>query len=97
VRIADLAPPHQVQRRVGHDAVQPRAERLIGKKAVERLEGVEETLLNRVLRVLVREHDRATDGVRPTLMQSHELRECFTLSALRRDDQRLLSRLAVTE
>src|SRR5947209_10634298 len=51
VRIADFPPPHQVERRIGHDAEQPRAKRLIGEKTVERPEGVEKSLLNRVLRV----------------------------------------------
>jgi hypothetical protein len=68
---------------------------LIGKKAVQRLEGMEESFLNRVLRVLVREHDRATHGVRSTLMVPHERRESFAIPALSCDDKRPLVWLGV--
>jgi hypothetical protein len=57
---------------------------------------MEEPLLNRVLRVLVREHDRATHGVRPTLMHAHELREGFARALLRRDHKRPFVRPGVT-
>jgi hypothetical protein len=36
---------------------------------------VEESLLNGVLRVFVREHDRPRHRVSPPLMQSHQVRE----------------------
>ena len=67
-----------------------------GKKPVQRLEGVKKSFLNRVLRVLVREHDGATHGVRPTLMQANELRERVARAALRRDDEGSLVRLDVS-
>lgn len=96
VRVADFPPPHQIERRIGHDAVQPGAERLIGKETVQRFEGVKKALLNRVLRVFVREHDRATHGIGSTLVLAHERSEGFAVSALSGDYKRSFFRSGVT-
>src|SRR5438128_2082929 len=47
VRVADLASPDKIQRRIRHDAIEPSPERLIGKKSVQRSKCVEESLLHR--------------------------------------------------
>jgi hypothetical protein len=96
IRIANFPPPHQIERRIGHDAVQPRAERLIGKKTIQCLEGVKKSFLDRILRVLVREHDRAAHGVRPTLMLTDERSKSLALPALRGDYKRSFFRSGVT-
>jgi hypothetical protein len=59
---------------------------LVWKKSIQCFEGVKKSFLDRVLRVFVREHDGATHGIRPTLMQAYELRERVARAALRRDD-----------
>jgi hypothetical protein len=69
---------------------------LIWKEAVECLESVKKALLNRVLRVLVGEHDRAAYGVGSTLMQPDQRSKCFTAPVLRRDHQCPLIGLSIT-
>src|SRR5204863_5970083 len=87
VRIPYLATPDEIQRRVGDDAVEPRAERLIRPEAIQRAEGVQKSFLYGILGILMGEHDRARHGVRPTLMPPHELTERPFVSALRGDDE----------
>src|SRR5256885_3920593 len=82
VRIAYLAPPYEIQRRIRHDTVEPRPERLIREKTVQRSKGVEKPFLHRVLRVLVREHDRAANSIGTPLVQPHERSERFATSLL---------------
>ena len=72
VRVANLSPAHEIERRIRHDPVEPRPEWLIGAKPVERAVRVEEALLHRVLCILVREHDGADDTVRPPLVNPDE-------------------------
>jgi hypothetical protein len=91
VRVAHLLASRYVQRGVGDDAMEPGAERLIGQEAVEGAIRMEESLLYRVFRVFVREHDRARNSVGTALMQAHEIRERFRLSALRGDNERMLA------
>ncbi len=91
IGVANLLAARDVQRGVRHDAMQPRAERLVRQEAIERAIRVEEPLLHRILRVLVREHDGAGNRVRAPLVQAHELSERLGLTALRRDDQGLLA------
>src|SRR3954468_1186277 len=57
VRIADFSAADEIERRVGHDPVEPRPEWLVGTKPVERAVRMEESLLDRVLRVLMRQDD----------------------------------------
>ena len=96
VGVADLPSAHQVERRIRHDPVEPRPEWLIGAKPVERSVRVEETLLHRILGVLVREHDGADDTVRTALVQPDEGREGIVRSALRRDDYGALGRRPIS-
>jgi len=95
VGVADLPTAHEIERRIRHDPVEPRPEWLIGAKPVERSVRVEETLLHRILGVLVREHDGANDTVRTALMRPDERREGLVRSALRRDDYGALGRRPV--
>ena len=62
-------PPARIERGVRHDPVEPRPERLVGTKPVERAVCVEKPFLHRVFRVFMREHDRAGDAVSPPLVQ----------------------------
>jgi len=96
VGVADLPTAHEIERRIGHDPVEPRPEWLIGAKPVERSVRVEEPLLHRILGVLVREHDRADDTVCAALVQPDERREGLVRSALRRDDYGALGRRAIS-
>jgi hypothetical protein len=96
VGIADLPSAHEIERRIRHDPVEPRPEWLIGAKPVERAVGMEEPLLDRVFRVLVREHDGANDTVRAALVQPDERREGVVRSTLRRDDDGTLRRRSVS-
>jgi len=96
VGIADLPPAHEIERGVRHDPVEPRPERLVGTKPVERAVRVEEPLLHRIFSVLVREHDGADDTVRTALVQPDEGREGIVRSALRRDDYGALGRRPVS-
>jgi hypothetical protein len=82
VRVAYLAPPDQVQRRVRHDAVEPGAEWLVGSESLQRAIRVKKPFLNSILGILVGEHDRSRDRVRPPLMSTNQLRECFAASSL---------------
>jgi hypothetical protein len=68
---------------------------LIGKKTIQCLEGVKKSFLNRVLRVFVREHDRAAHSVRPTLMLSYQRGKRFRFSVLRGDYKRPFFRSGV--
>jgi hypothetical protein len=54
-----------------------------GRKAVEGAEGVQEALLHRVLRVLVREDDRARHRVGAPLVAADEHRERLRVAGLR--------------
>ena len=96
VGVADLPSAHQIERRIRHDPVQPRPEWLVGTKPVERSVRMEETLLHRVLCVLVRQHDGANDTVRAALMQPDERREGVVRSPLRGDDDGTLRRRPVS-
>jgi hypothetical protein len=96
IGVADLPSAHQIERRIRHDPVQPRPEWLVGAKPVERAVGVEESLLHRVFRVLVREHDSADDAVGTALVQPDERREGVVRPTLRRDDYGTLRRRTVS-
>ena len=47
--------------------------------------------MNRILGILVRQHDRACDRVRATLVQSHERGKRLGVTALGGDDERMLT------
>ena len=67
--------PCQVECRVRHDPIEPRAETLARIESVERLIRAQETFLNRILGVLMRHYDRPGNEIRPSLMQMHEAGE----------------------
>jgi hypothetical protein len=71
--------------------VQPGAERLVGEESIERSIGMEEAFLHGILGVFVREHDGTRDRVGATLVDPHQVGERLRLTALRRDDQRVLA------
>lgn len=91
IGIANLLAARDIERGVRHDAMQPRAERLVRQEAIERAIGVEEPFLHRILRVFVREHDRAGNRIRSPLVQLYQLSKRLGLSALRGDNERLLA------
>ena len=45
-------------------------------------------ILNRILRVFVREHDRAADCIGPPLVQTHQRCERLIIARLRGNDER---------
>ena len=92
IGVAHLLAARDVERGIGHDPVQPRAERLIRQEPVERPKRVQEPFLNRILGILVREHDRPRHRVRPPLVKTHERGKRFRIALLRGDDKRLLLR-----
>lgn len=91
VGIAHFLSARDVERGVGHDAMQPRPERLIWQEAVERSVGMEESLLNRVLGILVREDNGARHRIGSPLMQANQFRKRLRFAALRGDNQRMLA------
>ncbi|MBV6521858.1 MAG: hypothetical protein MNPFHGCM_02002 [Gemmatimonadaceae bacterium] len=91
VRIPDLLPPSDVQRSVCNDPVKPRRECLIWQESIQRSEGVQEALLNRILRILVGQHDRTRDCICATLVHAHEFREGVGVASLGCDDQSVLA------
>ena len=68
IGVPHLAAAGDVERRIGHDPVQPRAEGLLRTEAVERAEGVQKPFLNGVFRVVMRQHDGPCDGIRTPLV-----------------------------
>lgn len=87
IGIADFLSSRDVERGIGNNAVQPRRERLIGKETIKRTKGMQETFLHSVLCILVREYDRSSHGIRPTLMCVHQRGKCIGVAALRGDHQ----------
>jgi hypothetical protein len=49
---------------------------------------VKKSILNRILRVLMRQHDRAADRIRPPLVQPHQRSERLAITRLRGNDER---------
>ena len=82
VGVAHLAAATDVQRRVGHDPVQPGTECLLGAEAVERSVRVEESLLYRIFRVFVRRGYGTSDGVCSTLVKPYQRRERAIVAVL---------------
>lgn len=70
-----LSSTRKVQRSVGHYAVEPWAERLIQVEPVQRLIGSNESILNRVFRILMHCDDRSCHGVSTLLVQSDQCAE----------------------
>jgi hypothetical protein len=64
--------PGEIQRRVGHDPIEPRTECLSRVEPIESLVRTQKRFLNRVLRVLVCHDDRSGYYVCPALMKPHE-------------------------
>jgi hypothetical protein len=81
-----LGVPHlfsasQIERRICDNSIEPGAESLRGVKPVEGLVRAEESLLNRVLSILVGHDDRSRHYIRPALVQPNKPGET-TLVAL---------------
>ena len=91
IGIANLLAARDIECGIRHDAMKPRAERLVRQEAIERPIGVKETFLHRIFRVFVREHDGAGNRIRAPLVQAHQLSERLGLTALRGDNERLLA------
>ncbi len=72
LRISNLSPAGQIERRVRDDSIEPCAESLCRVEAVDRLIRPQESLLHRILRVLVRHHDRSGHYIRAPLMKTYE-------------------------
>ena len=91
VSVAHLFPARDVERCVGDDTMQPGAERLIRQEPIERTVCMEKSFLHGVLRVLVREHDGASDRIGSSLVKPDEVRKRLRLPTLSGDDQRVLT------
>lgn len=72
LRVPDLPPPCQVQGRIGYDPVQPGTESLRGIEPVKCLIRAQKPILNRILGVLMCQHNRPRNRIRTTLVQTHE-------------------------
>jgi hypothetical protein len=72
LRVSDFPAASQIERRIGDDSVEPRAENLRRVEPVQRLMRAQESLLHRIFRVLVRHDDRACYYVRAPLMKTYE-------------------------
>jgi hypothetical protein len=72
LRISNLSPAGQIERRVRDDSIEPCAESLCRVEAVDRLIRPQESLLHRILRVLVRHYDRSGHYIRAPLMKTYE-------------------------
>jgi hypothetical protein len=72
LRISYLPAAGQIERRVGDDSIEPRAENLLRIEPLKRLMRAQESLLHRIFRVLVRHDDRACHYVRASLMKTYE-------------------------
>ncbi len=72
LRIPYLPAAGQIERRIGDDSIEPRAENLRRVEPVKRLMRAQESFLHRIFRVLVRQDDRACHYVRATLMKTYE-------------------------
>lgn len=70
--VPDLPAASQIERRVRDDSIQPRSESLRRIEPVERLVRAQETLLHRILRILVRHDYRARHYVRAPLVKTDE-------------------------
>ena len=71
-RIPYLPAAGQIERRIGDDSIEPRAENLRRVEPVKRLIRAQESFLHRIFSVLVRQDDRACHYVRATLMKTYE-------------------------
>ena len=87
VRVAYFAPTGDIQRRIGHDAMQPRAESLLRAKPFEGAKGVQKSFLHRVLGIIVRQDDGTGDGIRAALVTMHQASERRVIPRLRREHQ----------
>jgi hypothetical protein len=72
LRISNLSPAGQIERRVRDDSIEPCAESLGRVEAIDRLIRPQESLLHRILRVLVRHYDRPGHHIRAPLMKTYE-------------------------
>ena len=70
--VSNLSSPSQIERRVGDDPIQPCSESLRWVEPVQRLMCAQKTFLHRILRILVRHHDRPRHDVGAPLMKTHE-------------------------
>jgi len=75
VRVSDLAPAGQIERRVGDDPIQPCTKSLRGIEPVERLVRPQKTFLHCVFGILVGQNDRTRHYVSAPLVQPHEAGE----------------------
>jgi len=80
LRISNLSPAGQIERRIRDDSIEPRAESLSRVEAVDRLIRPQESLLHRILRVLVRHYDRPGHYIRAPLMKTYEPGEAAFVS-----------------
>ena len=72
LRIPYLPAAGQIERRIGDDSIEPRAENLRRVEPVKGLMRAQESFLHRIFRVLMRQDDRACHYVRATLMKTYE-------------------------
>lgn len=91
VGVTHFLSSRDVERSVGHDAMEPRGECLVGKEPIQGTERVEEPFLHGVFGVFVREHDRARDRVCPSLMRLNERGERIGVAALSSKHQLVLA------
>ncbi len=94
VRVANFAPTGDIQRRIRHDAMQPRTERLLRAKPLEGAKCMQKSFLHRILGIIVRQHDGTGNSIRAALMTLHQTGECCVIPCLCREHQLpLLERL----
>ena len=82
VRVAYFAPTGDIQRRIGHDAMQPRAERLLRAKPFEGAKRVQKSFLHRVLGIIVRQYNGTGNGIGTALMTMHQSGKCRVIPCL---------------
>jgi hypothetical protein len=82
LRISYLPAAGQIERRIGDDSIEPRAENLRRVEPVERLMRAQKSLLHGIFRVLVRQDDRACYYVRAPLMKTYKPRKTSLVPTL---------------
>ena len=82
LRVPYFTAPSKIESCVGDNAIQPGAECLRRIEPIQRLMRAQKSVLHRIFGIFVRQHDRARDSVRSSLMLPNESGETPIVTCL---------------